>query len=312
MLHELNEQLIQVKGDIRRKKKLNRQLEDYQNEKAELLIVIDKLRKQLKEEKADVEKLEGISIHNFFSTITGTKYEKLDKENQEVITVQLQLEEANKTLDDIHTSIQEVKNKISAVINSEVEYQGLIEKKELRIKQGDSNLADELIKLTDEEGNMQAYVNELREAMSAGEQALDALDKAIDSLEGARNWGTLDMFGGGMLSGAMKHSKLDKASDHIHIAQSKMRAFQKELLDIDQMIHIDIDVSDLLKFADFFFDGIITDWMVQGRIEDSLDQADLQHYKVEKIVSNLSSVLADSEIKLSDIRKARQKLIEQY
>src|SRR5690606_655495 len=99
---------------------------------------------QLTNEKRDVKKLEGLSITNIFSTISGTKYEKLDKEKREVMAVQLQLEEAEKTIGEINTSIMEVRNKLSEIDRSELEYKELLNKKEQLIKESNSPYASNL------------------------------------------------------------------------------------------------------------------------------------------------------------------------
>ena len=40
-------------------------------------------------------------------------------------------------------------------------------------------------------------MREIQEAREAGARALNSLRKAQECLDGARNWGILDMFGGG-------------------------------------------------------------------------------------------------------------------
>lgn len=311
MFQDVNNQLIQVKSDMKRKIKLENQLEDYQVERMEMERAVKKLETQLGEEKADVKKLEGISIANFFSTISGTKYEKLDKENKEVLAVQLQLEEAKKNLEDIDSAILEIQSKLEKVINSEKEYQRLVVTKEQLIKTSNSKFAEDLYQLSEQEADLQAYIQELEEAIHAGNSATQALTNAVDSLKDAKNWGTLDMFGGGMLSSAIKHSNMDKASEYIHTAQQRMRSFQKELLDIDERIHIEVDISGLLKFADFFLDGLIVDWMVQGRINDAYEQAYSQLSKVTGIVKRLENQLATDESKLATLQSAKIEIIEQ-
>src|SRR5699024_4846269 len=122
------------------------------------------------------------------------------------------------------------------------------------------------------------------EAIEAGNKVGDTLNNAIESLESAEGWGTFDIFGGGMISSLVKHDHIDKATDQIHQAQTSMRKFQKELLDVDEGSHLEINISGMLKFADFFFDGFIVDWMVQGRIQDSLQQVRDQHASVVMII----------------------------
>lgn len=48
---------------------------------------------------------------------------------------------------------------------------------------------------------------EIREAIDAGNRALDALDEALGHLKTARGLGVWDMLGGGFLSSLLKHSK---------------------------------------------------------------------------------------------------------
>lgn len=312
MILNLNDQIIQVKGKIRQKYKLDSQLQDYYSELSEIETTINHLNAQLAEEKADVRKLEGFHIANFFSTITGTKYEKLDKENREVLAVQLQLEEAEKTRNEVRNAILNVQNRLDEVGDSEELYQELLSKKEHLIKGSHSRYADELYRLSEKEGDIQAYLKEFNEAIQAGQYAEQALQNAQESLNSASNWGTFDMLGGGMISTAIKHSRMDDASDYIHIAQSRMRDFQKELLDIDEMIPVDTDMPGLLKFADFFFDGLIVDWMVQGRINDSIDQVGDQLIQVRRIIAKLNTENTYLQNQLANLYEEKITLIESY
>ncbi|WP_443143256.1 hypothetical protein [Pseudalkalibacillus sp. R45] len=129
-------------------------------------------------------------------------------------------------------------------------------------------------------------------------------------LEKAKGWGTLDMFGGGVISGAIKHNHIDQATEYIHQAQTRMRHFQKELADINDEVDIHIDIPGLLKFADFFFDGLIADWMVQGRIDDSLQQTKTQYRKISSLVSDLKEQAGQKRRELERIKGERKNLIE--
>ena len=48
---------------------------------------------------------------------------------------------------------------------------------------------------------------EKREAIEAGRRALNSLSAAKENLNSAKNWGLVDMFGGGFFSTMLKHSK---------------------------------------------------------------------------------------------------------
>ena len=51
------------------------------------------------------------------------------------------------------------------------------------------------------------FEKERNEAILAGERALDSLRAARDELNSAGNWGIVDLLGGGLISGLVKHSK---------------------------------------------------------------------------------------------------------
>lgn len=49
-------------------------------------------------------------------------------------------------------------------------------------------------------------------------------------------------------------------------ARSALKRFQKELMDVENVEEFHIETGDFLSFADYFFDGIIADWLMQSRI----------------------------------------------
>ena len=51
--------------------------------------------------------------------------------------------------------------------------------------------------------------------------------------------------------------------------------------------NLNLNVSDFLTFADFFFDGLIADWLVQDRINETKDQVEDAIRQVEDIVRRL-------------------------
>jgi hypothetical protein len=132
---------------------------------------------------------------------------------------------------------------------------------------------------------------------------------ARNSLEKAEGWGTWDMFGGGALTGIMKHQHIDQAESYLHKAQTNMRQFQKELLDIQEQAYLKVEISDMLMFADFFFDGFIADFMVQGKIQKSLEQIRLQTNKVTEILLNLQALSEEKRIEFETIQKEKHDII---
>ena len=131
---------------------------------------------------------------------------------------------------------------------------------------------------------------EVREALHAGEQALMSLQEAQRYLNSAGNWGIVDILGGGLITDLIKHSKMNNAQQCMETAKQDLRQFQQELDDVDEYLP-NIKVGDFLTFADFFFDGFITDIFVQSRISDSKKQVAEAIFQVESIVNRLKAEL---------------------
>lgn len=128
---------------------------------------------------------------------------------------------------------------------------------------------------------------EINEAIDSGERALVSLRAAQEKLNSARNWGIFDMFGGGLLADIIKHSKMNDASAYLEEAKRDLLVFQKELQDVQETIDLKVDVDGFLTFADFFFDGIIMDYMVQSKIAEARKQIDQAIPLVEGLVNDL-------------------------
>jgi len=129
---------------------------------------------------------------------------------------------------------------------------------------------------------------EKNEALAAGNRALDSLYAARRELQGARNWGLFDMLGGGMISGIMKHSKMNKAQQYMVNAKYDLQNFSREMRDVDTILNLDFNSADFLTFADFFFDGVIADWLMQDRIHKTRSQVEEAIARVEDAMDQLS------------------------
>lgn len=138
---------------------------------------------------------------------------------------------------------------------------------------------------------MQNKRQEIHEAINAADNALSHLHAAKNCLGSAGNWGVMDMIGGGFFSTLMKRSKMNSAEQELESARSALRHFATELKDVNNILDINIQVGDFLSFADYFFDGIVADWMVQKKINEASNQVTEAIGKVNQIRSQLQSLL---------------------
>ena len=128
---------------------------------------------------------------------------------------------------------------------------------------------------------------EIQEAIFSGKVALECLGKAKKSLDSAGNWGLVDIFGGGLISGIMKHSRIDDAKAEMDAARYALRKFKDQLDDVRDIDLTSIDVGSFTTFADFFFDGFLMDFVVQSKISEAKRQVDEAIWKVKGILETL-------------------------
>ena len=131
---------------------------------------------------------------------------------------------------------------------------------------------------------------EVKEAVAAADDALYHLKAARSRLNSAGNWGLLDIFGGGMISGLFKHGNMAEAEREIEAAKYSLQKFSKELRDVNG--YSSVHISEFMTFADFFFDGVIADFLVQSQISNAKKQCDDAIRQVEGIRGNLISMIS--------------------
>lgn len=132
---------------------------------------------------------------------------------------------------------------------------------------------------------------EIHEAINAADDALAALRNAEKSLSSAGGWGIWDMLGGGFFSSLMKHSRIEDAQRDLEAARRALARFKNELADLGRVAEINLDMGNLLRFADYFFDNIFSDMMVQSKIRDGQRQVQQAIHQIEEIRRRLWAML---------------------
>jgi uncharacterized phage infection (PIP) family protein YhgE len=309
MFREINERLAELKSKQRQKANWEKRVLDLTEELARRTRERDQWAQRLQKEQQDVDRLKSISFGALFYALIGRKAEKLSEEEAELLQVKLKYEEAAATVNDLEAELAELQRELAGLRSVDAEIKTVLEEKR-KLMETNPSLAAELQQLTDQEAEERANLKELREAVSAGRSVIGALDRARDRLQSARNWGTYDMLGGGMIATAVKHSRIDDARSAIHAAQTSLRRFQTELRDVQRDVNVQIGIGGLLTFADYFFDGLITDWIVQGRIHQSLNQVSEKRSQISRIVTELEALCRRTELKLQELQSRRSALIE--
>ncbi|MGI6154242.1 MAG: hypothetical protein ACOYJB_10540 [Christensenellaceae bacterium] len=314
MIESLDKRLTTIREKIRHKQKLEKDLVQIRESLAAEQEKYANLSIQLHKEGRDVKKLEGLSLYGLFLTILGSKEEQLEKERQEYLAAKLRYDECRSEINSLKGKVQETIKQLALLEGLEANYRELLAEKETIILSSQCSQAQLLLDLSEELGELKANQKELQEAIDAGNHALVQLQKVQDSLGSAQAWGVWDILGGGLIATTVKHSRIDEARQHAHKAQQALHWFIRELKDVKPHLQTDIniDIGGFATFADYFFDGLIVDWIVQSRINETLDNVKNMINDLSKTLRNLQQELRVVDNRLAEGYKKRQKIIEEY
>lgn len=274
MSEGLDRRLLIAMEKVRRKRKLEGMLREAQSMLKHAAERKSRYLECLQEEQEDVETLEKMTLTSMFYWMIGRKEEKLDKERQELVAAKLKYDGARKAAAASERSRDQYLALIDELGAIESEYETLLEEKRRVVYGRGDEAAAALSKLELGLSMKDGVVRELKEAVMAGDAALGALEMVKSSLRSAGNWGTWDMMGGRGWVTYRKHSQLDDARRRAMIAQEKLRRFRTELADAGDRLEISLKIDEFTRFADIFFDNLITDWSVQNQIYRAMGACD--------------------------------------
>ena len=267
------EQLDQLREKMARKRKLSTEVAALEDQRSGLAARVQQLKEETYKEQLDVDQLENFSAAKLFYQIMGKLDERLEKEQAELYAAALRYDSARQELHAVGADLAARREELSLLGNCEAEYNRLLEARARELRQDpQSPTARRLLALEERQAQLAARSKELQEAIQAGYNALSDISSIESALSSAEGWGTWDVFGGGLISDMAKYSHLDDAQQQINGLQRSLSRFRTELADVDIRTGIQVEVDSFLRFADYFFDNIFTDWAVLDRIRRTQSQ----------------------------------------
>jgi hypothetical protein len=306
---QFNQKVVSIKVKIAEKERLEIILSKTRKKLQQEESRFQDLAKSVKKEESDVKKLESKSLTALFSGALGTKEQKLQKEQQEFVAAQLKYDKCASSISFLKRDIKLLKEKIKRLGDPKFDYYQLLKAKEDIVKNKNYK---EYTALVDHSVDLKSQRKEIGEAIAAGEEVQHELNKVLKALKSAGNWGTFDLLGGGLLATAVKHSKIDNAKRSVHQVQHLMDRFYRELSDVDKLANsnLNIEIGTFDTFADYFFDGLIFDWIVQSKIKRSLENTKAVASELRRILFVLKKKLQIIEEKLKNDVQAKNEFLE--
>jgi hypothetical protein len=303
MIEEMRSRLAELSEQLNRVRRIDTMLHTLQGEREELIQREAAMKSILQKEEADVERLERITLTSIFYSILGSREEQRKQEDQEAYAARLKYEAAVRQQRNCEERMEALKKEKASLSKCQPQYDNVFQDLQ-KLLRSDPSYADRLCTLEEQHGEILGQLKELDEAILAGKAVQHQIHSIEDSLDSAEGWGTWDILGGGLISTMAKHSHLDDAQNSIEHLQTLLSRFRAELADVSLCADLGmINIDGFLRFADYFFDGLIADWMVLSRIHSSQER--IQELKgqtggVLQLLSDRKSALEKKKRLLKD------------
>ncbi|MBR3979020.1 MAG: hypothetical protein IKJ94_05310 [Oscillospiraceae bacterium] len=302
--------LIRLQQKVALKKQLEAKLNDLRGQRKVYEQEVRVLRIVFENEQEDVQKLESKSLANYFYQIIGKLEDKRTEEQKEAAAARVKLDAAQRELSAVDGEIQDIQSQFSDLYGCEHAYTAALKKKRADVKASGTPAGTEILELEEKLAFLESQKQEIRQARSAGRDALRAADAVLSELKSAQDWNTWDMLGGGgIITHMAKHGHLDDAQANVMALQGMLRKFKTELADINIQANMQVSVDGFLRFADYFFDGLFADWAVGDRISQSQSSVMDVRYKIEQAMNKLTELDQAADKQITALKSQIEELI---
>jgi len=269
-------------------KRVKSHLENVQTLLVKKLQELHETSNRLRAEEKDLKEIEGKGFKPLFYKILGDKEKQIEKERQEYLEVSLMYNALKEEIElmEFEKDLLHKKSMTYPEIIKEVQ--------ELKTKRKDEIVFDkshplrnEFLAILEQYDNQVILGKELDEAIKAGKSALNNLKKLSSSLNQALDWGRWS----GDRSrheAMMKRNKIHESNKLLAITQRSLDYFGKEMEDLgEDRMYFRISSDELSKFTQFFFDNLITDWIIQQKIRNTLTNLNSVYDRISRILKSL-------------------------
>lgn len=299
----------EIREEMQEQNRIAAKLDELHTQQQELRETESKLRAVRSKEERDVERLEGGSLAALFYGMIGRKSEKLDKEQREAYEAAVRHDTVLGELETMDYEIQQLERRKHSMNELENKLENAIRERKEWLKANCPEKAQDILDAEARIAGLRGQLKEIQEALEAGKSAKRTTEDIKKSLSSAESWGTWDVLGGGMITTMVKHSHLDEAQNQINVLQQRLRTFRTELVDVSFDSDIQVQIDGFLRFADYFWDGIFSDWMVLGKIHDSQSQIYEVGAKLDNVLRQLNTMKNQAEQGLEAEKNRLERLV---
>jgi len=274
--------------DFHRKAKIDHFLIGLKKKRAQLIKELEVLKRYVKKEYLDIEKLEREQLKPLFRKFLGSMEEALDKERQEYLLAVLNYQAKEREIKALDYKFEILSQKSVELNTAEKDYKRLKQKFFLQVNLNNPGKGRRLSGIRVQVLKLEGISKEIREAVAAGNNALNYIERLNKELSKITDWGVSKEFlkygGKGRNSTYKKKKYIDKTKVLTFKTAKKLNLYELELLDVSKTIKIDFsnEIDSLKGFLKIFFDNLITDWIVKETIEVAFLSIEMIQEKIHR------------------------------
>lgn len=290
--------------------RLSRQLERARLDESQAQVEADRARDGLADEEHDVAALESMSPARIWASLRGNRTAELERERAELAAQQYRAGVADRALEVASATRRNLDVRLAALGNVRDRRTAALAAEEARLRAAGGSVSAQLVEVSDQLASTQSQLREVTEAQAAERTARSSLEAAAELLGSAGDWASYDtFFGGGMISGMVKYEKIDAATKRVRAADEALKRLSAELADVGVAAVGGVEVTDMARTFDLWFDNIFTDWSVQQRIGEAEGRVRAALAGVREVAGGLQARRHELEALLATLTQAREQLI---
>lgn len=275
---------------------------------------LDAARREYAGEEKDVKKLEHLSLTRVLVALHGSREDALAREKAQAEAAAYRVAQAQQRLDAARAELASMEERQAQLAGAPQAYADALAAKEQYLTQSADPRGSRLLALAEQRGRLNAELNELHRASDDASAAVQALGDVQDRLGTAGNWSTFDTYlDHGMIANSIKHDRIDQAAEAARAADQRLAALRSDLAELGgcEPTAPRLEISSGFKFADIFFNNIVTDLAVDRQIRDAQDNVDRSVQQVSALQDQLKDQIGTATEKLDAMEAERQQLLTQ-
>ncbi len=307
--------MSKLQEEIKQKMLAVQQLERVKKHLSDLDRRIQKARQEeerlyqfLEAQYQDVAALEKMSLKSVFHKILGSKKEQVEQERQEYLQASLKYDEHQRAIQLLEYERKVLMEKWEQQADLKKALEKLLRQRERELLEDKSGTGAKLLRLHRSIEKQQLLLVEVEEAIGVGQDALAVLEEIMVLLRATRQWGKWPTRNTSQIR--KRNSKVDLAREKAIYAQQLLLHFERELRDVYRdmgTLQLRIQVDHFTRFSDLFFDNLISDWVIQQRIQNAWNNVQGVRDRLLRLLEDLRNreVYFKTEIRRGEQEKQR-------